>query len=278
MNRAGDNINIMKLPVYQVDAFARRVFEGNPAAIVPLQEWIDDCLMQSIAMENNLSETAFFLVDKVDGKRPIRWFTPVYEVDLCGHATLAAAWVAIHKLGIDENPIEFQSASGPLSVRRDGERLVLDFPAIHLEPSDRDILSVIEQALGVSPMEVYRAMDMMAVFENEAQIQAMRPDMKALSRIPTRGLIVTAPGEKVDFVSRFFAPGAGVEEDPVTGSAHCQMAPYWAERFGKNHLMARQISSRGGDLDCRIVGDRVHIAGHAVLFSEGYIAMDNTNG
>lgn len=276
MSGGGDIM--MKLPVYQVDAFARRVFEGNPAAVVPLRQWIDDNLMQSIAMENNLSETVFFLVDKVDGRRPIRWFTPVYEVDLCGHATLAAAWVAIHKLGIVEDPMEFQSASGPLSVRRDGDKLVLDFPAIPLEPADSHVFSELEQALGVGPLEVYKAMDLMAVFEMESQIRTMRPDMKALSGIPARGLIVTAPGEKVDFVSRFFAPGAGVEEDPVTGSAHCQMAPYWAERFGRNHLVARQISSRGGDLECRIVGDRVHIAGHAVLFSEGYIALDNTNG
>ena len=257
----------MKLPVYQVDAFARRLFEGNPAAVCPLEGWLDDTVLQAIAMENNLSETAFF-VPAGQGFE-LRWFTPVAEVDLCGHATLASAFVLYEKLGHAQAAIEFRTRSGPLTVRRDGDLLIMDFPARVPEPcaAPESLLA----ALGQAPVEVLGSDDYVVVYENEPAIRGLAPDMGLLERLDRRAVCVTAPGEEVDFVSRFFAPKVGIPEDPVTGSAHCQLTPYWASRLGKTELVARQLSRRGGEIACRLRGDRVLLEGRAVLFLEGSI-------
>lgn len=250
----------MKLTQYQVDAFATRAFEGNPAAVCPLERWLDDELLQAIADENNLSETAFFVPTESDFD--LRWFTPTREVDLCGHATLAAAHVIFESIGHDEPMITFASRSGPLFVRRDGERLQLDFPACR--PTPRDIPDRLVRGLGAQPLEVLAGDDYVVVFDSEATIRALSPDQALLGQLDRRGVIVTAPGDEVDFVSRFFAPKLGIPEDPVTGSAHCQLAPYWAERLGKETLYARQVSRRGGNLSCDVVGERVRLSGGAV--------------
>lgn len=257
----------MRLPIFQVDAFSDRVFKGNPAAVVPLDAWIDDALMQSIALENNLSETAFF-VREGDGFR-IRWFTPTNEVPLCGHATLASAWVIFHLHGGDS--ISFSSASGPLRVTRSASLLALDFPAYPLRAFDgpRSVVS----ALGGAPRELLaRDRLVFAVFDDEAAVRAVTPDFAALKREDYKALI-TAPGTDVDFVSRFFAPSEGIDEDPVTGSAHCSLIPYWAARLGKTALRAKQVSRRSGSLTCELRGDRVSIAGHAVRYLEGFIEV-----
>ncbi|MDO8863589.1 PhzF family phenazine biosynthesis protein [Haliea sp. E1-2-M8] len=252
----------MKLQQYQVDAFASRVFEGNPAAVCPLESWLDDALLQAIATENNLSETAY-LVPAGDGFE-LRWFTPATEVDLCGHATLAAAHVLYTELGYCADSVSFGTRSGELSVRREGELYVLDFPAIVAQPCT--LPAGLVEALGRQPAEVLAADDLVAVFASEAEVLALEPDQALLARLDYRGVIVTAPGDKHDFVSRFFAPRVGVPEDPVTGSAHCKLAPYWAQRLGKNRMSARQVSRRGGDLEVELRGDRVLMAGRAVLF------------
>ncbi len=260
----------MKLPLYQVDAFASEVFRGNPAAVVPLDRWLDERTMQSIAGENNLSETAFFV--REGGGFRIRWFTPEAEVKLCGHATLASAHVLFEKVEPGRNAVEFASQSGPLHVVRDGDRLVLDFPAWTPEPAPPP--AGLREALGAAPAETYRATtDWLLVFENEAAVRALVPDFGALARVDARGIIATAPGTDVDFVSRFFAPRVGVNEDPVTGSAHCGLTPYWAKRLGRTSLRARQISKRGGELECELAGDRVRIAGRASLYLEGSITI-----
>lgn len=260
----------MRLAIHQVDAFAERVFRGNPAAVVPLESWLPDATLQSIALENNLSETAFLVRDG-DGYH-IRWFTPVNEVPLCGHATLASAWVVFHALGHAGDVVRFRSKSGPLSVRRDGARLALDFPTLPAtrEPVAREVIA----ALGGEPVEVLSRPGklVMAVFGDEAAVRTIEPDFAALARHDLKA-IVTAPGTDVDFVSRFFAPSEGIAEDPVTGSAHCTLIPYWAARLGKNELRARQISARVGELWCKLLGDRVEIAGHAVRFLEGTIEL-----
>ena len=260
----------MKLPLYQVDAFSSSVFGGNPAGVVPLEHWIDDRTMQAIAAENNLAETAFFARDG-EGFH-IRWFTPEVEIDLCGHATLASAHILFTKLEPGREAVEFASKSGPLRVTRDRDRLVLDFPVwtpVACAPPPG-----LFEALGAEPRETYRGgSDFLLVFENEAQVRALVPDFGALRRVESRGTIVTAPGDDVAFVSRFFAPSAGVPEDPVTGSAHCALTPYWVARLGKNPLHARQISRRGGELTCELAGDRVKIAGRAALYLEGSITV-----
>tara|TARA_R110002110_G_scaffold133783_1_gene316462 strand:+ start:71587 stop:72369 length:783 start_codon:yes stop_codon:yes gene_type:complete len=252
----------MKLQQYQVDAFASHVFEGNPAAVCPLESWLDDTLLQAIAMENNLSETAYFV--PVDKGFELRWFTPAAEVDLCGHATLAAAHVLYTELGHSADAISFATRSGELSVSREGDWYVLDFPAIVPRPCAAPAGLV--EALGRQPMEVLAADDLLAVFASEAEVRALEPDQALLARLECRGVIATAPGEQHDFVSRFFAPRVGVPEDPVTGSAHCKLAPYWAQRLGKNRMNARQVSRRGGELRLALRGDRVQMAGRAVLF------------
>ncbi len=245
---------------YQVDAFTSRPFAGNPAAVCPLASWLDDKLLQAIAEENNLSETAFF-VPSAKGFR-LRWFTPVTEVDLCGHATLAAAHVLFEILAYPDPAITFETNSGDLHVRRHGKLLEMDFPA--QPPLACPAPDALIRGLGVRPAEVLVAEDYLAVFDSEDIIRAVTPDHTLLSLLDRRGVIVTAPGRDVDFVSRFFAPRVGVPEDPVTGSAHCALTPYWAARLGKDSLLARQVSKRGGDLLCAMKGKRVLLSGAAV--------------
>jgi PhzF family phenazine biosynthesis protein len=259
----------MKIRQYQVDAFASRAFEGNPAAVCPLESWPDDDLLQAIAEENNLSETAFF-VPSDKGFR-LRWFTPASEVDLCGHATLAAAHVLFEHLGHPAQVITFETRSGALSVRRKGDLLEMDFPAC--PPTPCASFELLARALGRQPLEVLRADDYMAVFEDEAAIRGIKPDFFLLGTLDLRGVIITAPGGSHDFVSRFFAPRLGILEDPVTGSAHCTLAPYWAGRLGKRLLSARQVSKRGGSVLCELNGDRVRLSGSAVTFMEAEITL-----
>lgn len=263
----------MSILLYQVDAFAESVFAGNPAAVCPLETWLPDETMQAIALENNLSETAYF-VPEGDGYA-LRWFTPVHEVDLCGHATLASAFVIMTLLQPERRSVAFSTrVSGTLTVERDGDLLVMDFPPWPREPAAPD--ADLARALGRAPVALFTGNDWMAVFETEADIQALEPDMGALARIEARGVIATAPatesGPDVDFVSRFFAPRYGIPEDPVTGSAHCMLTPYWADRLGKRQLSARQISARGGAVRCTLTDEgRVRLAGRAVLYMEGRI-------
>ena len=265
----------MQLDLYQVDAFADRPFAGNPAAVCPLPEgepWPDDAHLQAIALENNLSETAFF-APEADGYR-LRWFTPTMEVDLCGHATLASAWTMFNMLGHAGDAIRFHTRSGPLIVRRDGDRLAMDFPKTDAKPMTQPP-GALAAALGKAPCAVLTsaASHYMAVFPRSADVRDLAPDFSALGALDRRAVIATAPGEDMgyDFVSRMFAPGAGINEDPVTGSAHCVLAPYWAGRLGKKALSARQISARGGDVDCVVDGDRVHLFGKAALYMVGKI-------
>ena len=259
----------MRLKQYQVDAFAERVFEGNPAAVCPLEAWPHDGLLQAIAEENNLSETAFFVADK--GGFELRWFTPVAEVDLCGHATLATAHVIFEMLNYSKPVVSFQTRSGELTVKRKENRLEMNFPAV--VPTSTDIPEELVQGLGVNPIEVWVGDDHLAVFENEKTIREIKPDFAALAQLESRGVIVTAPGLSSDFVSRFFAPKFGIPEDPVTGSAHCALTPYWAKRLKKNKLVAKQLSKRGGTLYCELDGSRVLLSGNAVTFMEAEIAV-----
>lgn len=266
----------MMLPLYQIDAFTDRVFGGNPAAVVPLASWLPDALLQRIAAENNLSETAFFVPQEDAGNHfHLRWFTPTNEIDLCGHATLAAAHVLFHELGNGAPEIRFTSAGGELVVRRDGDLLELDFPARPATPASGD-LKVID-ALGLHGVRasMLKSRDLLVVLESEADVRALRPDFPALCEMDYFGVCVTAPGDDVDFVSRFFAPRQGINEDPVTGSAHCTLTPFWAERLGRNELIARQVSARGGDLRCRLDGDRVRIAGESRCYLRGKIVLEN---
>ena len=259
----------MELKLYQVDAFTDRPFAGNPAAVIPLRQWLPEAAMQAIALENNLSETAFF-VPCDDGDFDLRWFTPVVEVALCGHATLATAWVLFNRLGQTGNAVTFHTKSGPLKVSRDGPRLVMDFPAQPPVPAGIDDVA---GALGMMPDAVLRARYALAVLSNEAAVLAVRPDFAKVANLDFPALVVTAPGKRCDFVSRFFAPRLGVDEDPVTGSAHCMLIPYWAERLGRTEMFARQVSSRGGALWCSLKGDRVLIAGHVAPYLEGTITL-----
>lgn len=260
----------MELRLYQVDAFADRLFTGNPAAVCPLQEWLPDETLQQIAMENNLAETAFY-VRETDGLR-IRWFTPAVEVDLCGHATLAAGFVVFNYDKFSGDVVTFNSRSGKLNVRRDGELLVLDFPADTIEPAP--LPDGLAQAIGHQPSQVLKGRtDYLVVYNREADVASLSPDFRALGKVRARGVIATAPGDQVDFVSRFFGPQVGIDEDPVTGSAHTTLTPYWAERLGKRELTARQLSRRGGSLRCTLAGSRVEIAGRAVAYLEGTIRV-----
>lgn len=259
----------MKIKQYQVDAFAIHAFEGNPAAVCPLENWLDDGLLQAIAEENNLSETAFFV--PTESGFQLRWFTPVREVDLCGHATLATAHVLFKHLGYPGQAISFETRSGELSVERKGDLLEMNFPACPPVPCGAP--EILARALGQPPVEVLAADDFLAVFDSEATVRAITPDFALLGKLDLRGVIITAPGTEVDFVSRFFAPKFGIPEDPVTGSAHCVLAPYWGGRLGKNVLTARQVSRRGGSLTCEMKGDRVMLAGSAVTFMEAEIAF-----
>jgi PhzF family phenazine biosynthesis protein len=261
----------MKIPIYQVDAFTSTVFSGNPAAVCILDAWIDDRRLQSIAAENNLSETAFLVPDGKDFE--LRWFTPRTEVALCGHATLASAFVQFVCLKWRGDTIRFQTRkSGPLKVTRKGEIFEMDFPARPSYP--RDSPDGLRQALGVTPGEVYGSEeDLMVVLDSEKAVAAVQPDFAALEQVACRGIIITAPGDQCDFTSRFFAPRVGVPEDPVTGSAHCVLIPYWAAALGKKELYARQVSKRGGELFCGLADDRVRISGKAALYLEGTITI-----
>jgi len=260
----------MFLPFYQVDAFTDRLFGGNPAGVCPLDRWLADEVMQKIAMENNLSETAFFI--KKDDGFHIRWFTPKVEVNLCGHATLASAHVIFHHLGYNGEMISFQSRSGILNVTKKGDLLILDFPAN--KPQRTALPNDFVQSLNITPIQCYRGKeDYLLLYKSQQEIEALVPDFRRLEKIDVRAVIVTAPGDKVDFVSRFFAPRVGVDEDPVTGSAHTVLIPFWAEKLGKTEMKALQLSHRGGSLFCRLRGDRVDIGGNAVTFLKGEIFL-----
>lgn len=263
----------MRIPIYQVDAFADEPFSGNPAAVCPLESWLPDERMQAIAAENNLSETAFFVAE--GEAYALRWFTPGSEVDLCGHATLAAAHVIFEFLAPSRAKVEFRTKSGLLTVERAGELLALDFPA---QPARAcQVPDGLLPALGREPGEVLaNDRDYLVVFGSESCVRALEPDFRALAQLDRMAVCVTAPGEMrdgPDFVSRFFAPGVGIDEDPVTGSAHCMLVPYWSERLQKTKLDARQVSARGGRLVCEARGDRVRIAGKARTYLEGTILI-----
>ena len=257
----------MRLPLYQVDAFTSRVFGGNPAGVVPLDSWLPDAVMQKIAAENNQAETAFF-VREGDGYR-LRWFTPTVEVDLCGHATLASAYVLFAARGYAGAKIEFMTRSGRLAVTRQGDTLSLELPA--RPPKESAAIPDLAAALGKAPTQVLDSFAYLAVFEQEADLRALTPVMERIAKLDRVAVIVTAPGESCDFVSRFFAPQIGIPEDPVTGAAHCTLTPYWSKRLGKKGLQARQISARVGELSCEDRGERVIVAGKAVLYLEGTI-------
>lgn len=260
----------MKLKIYKVDAFAEKIFEGNPAAVVPLENWLPDIDMQQIAMENNLSETAFFV--PIKSGFHIRWFTPKAEVKLCGHATLASAHILFNHLGFAENEISFDSLSGTLKVIREKDQIILDFPA--LNAADAVIPEPVAKAFHIEPKTCLKGRDdYMLIFENEQQILSLKPDFQQLIEAKTRGVICTSRSDKYDFVSRFFAPAVGVNEDPVTGSAHTMLIPYWAGKLGKNEMVARQVSERGGTLHCKLAGERVKIGGKAVTFLNGEITV-----
>ena len=259
----------MEYPLYQVDAFTNRRFHGNPAAVVVSEKWLPVETMQAVAAENNVAETAF--VVPAGDRFGIRWFTPTVEIDLCGHATLASAHVLLKHGYTQRDPIEFTYGGGLLTVARSGEHLALDFPS--RPPTPTRETAVIGAALRAVPLETHLAKASMAVFASEQQVLALKPDMDAVARIAGYGLIVTAPGSDCDFVSRFFAPQSGVAEDPVTGSAHCTLIPYWSKRLGKQRLHARQVSARGGELWCEDRGERVTIAGHTASYLVGTITI-----
>ena len=260
----------MELDLYQVDAFADEVFTGNPAAVIPLYEWLSDELMQRIAMENNLAETAFFV--RKGEYFELRWFTPEIEIDLCGHATLASAHVLYSHLDYTDPAVVFETKSGRLFVDREGGGYSMDFPAwscANIQVTER-----VAAALGARPSELYMgSRDMMAVFESEEQIRALDPDFRLVSGLDGLCLICTAPGMDHDFVSRVFVAGDSVPEDPVTGSAHCTLVPYWTDRLGKSVFHAYQVSERGGSLHCEYLGDRVKISGNAVTYLTGTIHL-----
>lgn len=261
----------MIIPYYEVLAFTKRHFAGNPAGVCLLRsEWLPDAMMQSIASENNLAETAF-LIDR-GPYLDVRWMTPTVEVDLCGHATLASAHVLFNHLGRKGDAISFQSRSGELRVNRKQEQLVLDFPS---QPASKcDPPKELAEGLGAQPREILRGSDYLAVFECEEDVASIKPDFELLAQLGMRGVIVTAAGTQCDFISRFFAPAAGILEDPVTGSTHCALIPYWSKRLGKRELHARQISKRGGELFCEDRGDRVGIGGNAITYVEGKISVE----
>ena len=258
------------IPIYQVDAFTLGPFSGNPAAVCPLDAWLDDATMQNIAAENNLAETAFIVAS--ESGYDLRWFTPAVEVDLCGHATLAAGYVVLNHLQPDLDAVTFETMSGQLAVSRDGDRLSMDFPA--RAPAPIAVSEVLSDALGEAPSEVHLSRDVLAVYDDEASVRRLSPDQaKLLALDEGFGAIVSARGDTVDFVSRFFVPKAGIAEDPVTGSAHCTLVPYWAERLGKSQLVAHQVSPRGGELHCEHRGDRVIMSGKCTLFFTGSIHL-----
>jgi len=262
----------MPLPVFRVDAFTAKHFAGNPAAVCPLATWLDDGVLQAVAAENNLSETAFF-VPSGDGYE-LRWFTPRCEVKLCGHATLASAFVVLQILETEGDSVRFQTRSGgALTVCRDGELLAMDFPLLAPRACP-DPPAILIEGLGKAPASVVQIEDnYFAVYAREEDVRGIRPNFRVLEKLHPAGIAVTAPGEDTDFVSRYFAPSYGVPEDPVTGSTHCSLAPYWSERLGKVSLHARQISERGGELWCEVRGERVILKGNAVLTLRGELLI-----
>lgn len=263
----------MKLDIYQVDAFTNQQFGGNPAAVVPLKEWIDDSLMQQIALENNLAETVFFVQEKKGYH--IRWFTPELEIDLCGHATLASAYVLYQFLGFEEPKVSFRSKSGELLVTKKGEMLELNFPARMPELQTEYPAELLGGLRISNPVAVYKSRDYVVELENQKQVEETAPDFATLQKVDVIGIIITAPGKDCDFVSRFFAPRAGISEDPVTGSAHSTLIPFWAEKLGKNKLHAWQLSKRKGELWCEMLpGDRVLMAGYCAFYMKGEITIN----
>jgi len=259
----------MKLKIYQIDAFTDKVFSGNPAAVCPLDHWLNDDIMQNIALENNLAETAFYV--KEDNQYQIRWFTPTVEVDLCGHATLATAFVLFNYENHAEDIIHFYSPqSGALSVSRKGELLRLNFPAD--PPQQIELTDAIKAGFDIDPKLAYKGKtDYLILFDNQEEISNIAPNFTELAKLGGRGIIISAKGKDVDFVSRFFAPQSGINEDPVTGSAHTTLIPFWADKLGKNDLSAIQLSSRKGYLQCKNLGERVEISGQAKLYLIGEI-------
>ena len=264
----------MKQPIYEVNAFTQTQFCGNPAAVCPLEAWLPEEQMQRIAAELNLSETAFF-VRRADGDFDLRWFTPATEVALCGHATLASAFILFRSLEPSRERVTFHTKSGPLYVEREGERISLNFPA--RVPTQLETTPALVEALGASPKESWQARDTLVIFDTAEEVRALRPDIAKIKALDTYGVIPTARGsgldQDVDFVSRFFVPRAGIAEDPVTGSAHCELVPLWAAKLQRTQLRARQVSQRGGDLWCALLGDRVKMAGYAVLVWEGTLYL-----
>ena len=259
--------------LYQIDAFTSERFAGNPAAVVPLEEWLDDATLQAVAAENNLSETAFFIPDG-DGYE-LRWFTPQLEVNLCGHATLATAFVLFEELDPGRTEARFESRSGELRVRRSGDHLVMDFPKWVLRSAE-DIPAALIEGLGCEPQAVLMTDtrdNYFAVYERESEVRAIEPDFARLATLHPAGVAITAPGDRSDCASRYFAPSWGIPEDPATGSVHCGLAPYWGERLGKQEIFARQVSERGAELHCEIHEDRVLIGGHATKYLEGWIEI-----
>ncbi|MFO8001191.1 MAG: PhzF family phenazine biosynthesis protein [Marinilabilia sp.] len=261
----------MKIPVYQVDAFTDHIFGGNPAAVVPLDEWLPEDVMQNIARENNLSETAFFVPE--ESGYHIRWFTPTVEVDLCGHATLAASHVLFIHLGYSSPVLSFSSRSGKLTVHREGMTYLLDFPADVPRPVKKE--GLLMDCFDREPSEILKGKaDVLMVFEDGDYVRSVLPNLESIEILDAEGVIITAPGrEGTDFVSRFFAPQLGIPEDPVTGSAHTLLVPYWSSRLGKKALIARQVSQRGGELWCRMGEDRTQIGGEAITYLRGEIEI-----
>jgi len=257
----------MKLTIYQIDAFASKIFEGNPAAICPLMQWLPDELMQSIAAENNLSETAFFVA--TESGFHIRWFTPLHEVDLCGHATLAAAYVIFEQLEKSKNKVEFLSNSGTLLVTKKADALELNFPA---QPATAcEVPDAIANAFEVMPLKCLKSQDYIVVFDSEEIVLNAKPNLELLSQLDLRGVAITSLAKNYDFVTRFFAPKYGINEDPVTGSAFTQLIPYWSDKLNKKILSAKQVSKRGGEVSCINDGERVRISGRAVQYMRGQI-------
>lgn len=264
-----------KIPIYQVDAFTNQLFSGNPAAVCLLDEWLSEPLMQSIANENNLAETAF-IVPK-ENTYEIRWFTPTVEVDLCGHATLASAFVLYEVKGITNSKLDFYShRSGHLSVEKKDGLLYLDFPTDQLQTLDEKQTADLKKCIGITPLAAYKGKtDYIAIIDNETALVNLQFNLGAIAELKGRGLVVSAKGDKVDFVSRFFAPQSGIPEDPVTGSAHTSLLPIWSKMLGKNQLTASQLSARGGQLFCEYKGDRCMIGGNARLYLSGEINIEN---
>lgn len=258
------------MTLYQVDAFAKKLFSGNPAAVIPLDKWIDVELMQDIAAENNLSETVFFVPKENDFE--IRWFTPGGEINLCGHATLASGWVLFNLLGYKRSSITFQSKSGPLHVTRDGKNILLDFPSWKPERVTEYPAELILSLGNPEVLGVYKYRDLMVELNDEKTLRNIEPDFTLMKKMGEK-VIITAPGKDIDFVSRFFAPSLGIDEDPVTGSAHSQLIPFWSEKLGKKVMNARQLSKRGGDIYCEQKGERVTMGGECVFYMKGELTL-----